>query len=260
MLTDDDAPSLALAPGSIKVTATTSDDKAFVAEPVSIANALITGDIATPWHTHDRTDPMAQTTLRRCQAHAKSTGGRCRKPVRAGATVCYWHGGAAPQVKVKADERAHLERARRAAETLGSPADVDPHDALLQEVHRTAGHVAWLAGIVAQLQRDELVRGITKTVYLPDGSRRVEAEAAVNIWVRLYQAERDHLRRVSVDAIRAGVEERRVELEAQTAHELAERVRMALVDLGIDPTDPRVRRVVRLRLIEGGSDAPPGAS
>jgi hypothetical protein len=41
----------------------------------------------------------------RCTAKAKSTGGRCNNPAIFGGTVCRLHGGSAPQVKAKAQER-----------------------------------------------------------------------------------------------------------------------------------------------------------
>lgn len=40
-----------------------------------------------------------------CTATAKSTGERCQNPAIKGGTVCHQHGGAAPQVKAKAQER-----------------------------------------------------------------------------------------------------------------------------------------------------------
>lgn len=41
----------------------------------------------------------------RCTATAKSTGEQCKNDAIKGGTVCYQHGGAAPQVKKKAQER-----------------------------------------------------------------------------------------------------------------------------------------------------------
>lgn len=41
----------------------------------------------------------------RCHAHSKRTGEQCSKYAIPGARVCYYHGGAAPQVKAKAMER-----------------------------------------------------------------------------------------------------------------------------------------------------------
>lgn len=43
--------------------------------------------------------------MSQCTATAKSTGERCQRPAIKGGEVCYQHGGAAPQVEKKAQER-----------------------------------------------------------------------------------------------------------------------------------------------------------
>ena len=40
-----------------------------------------------------------------CTAHARTTGEQCRNPAMNGATVCRMHGGAAPQVRARAQRR-----------------------------------------------------------------------------------------------------------------------------------------------------------
>lgn len=55
-------------------------------------------------------DPMAATdpkaaSKRRCTAHSRTSGKQCGQPPIPGGTVCRFHGGAAPQVKLKAAER-----------------------------------------------------------------------------------------------------------------------------------------------------------
>lgn len=87
------------------------------------------------------------------------------------------------------------------ATTLGEARVVEPNAALLAEIHRTVGHVEALAAIVAEIPRDELVRGVTKVVEEGGefGSRTVTVEAAPNVWLRLYREERRHL----LDACRA---------------------------------------------------------
>ena len=42
---------------------------------------------------------------RRCRAHSSQGGERCKKAAILGGTVCATHGGSAPQVRAKADER-----------------------------------------------------------------------------------------------------------------------------------------------------------
>lgn len=63
----------------------------------------------------------------RCKAKSKHSGKQCKKPPIRGAAVCRAHGGAAPQVRRKADERI-----REYVERM-----VDP-DRLLREAARLA--------------------------------------------------------------------------------------------------------------------------
>jgi hypothetical protein len=59
--------------------------------------------------------------------------------------------------------------------------------------------------------------------------------------------------RVAKVAIDAGVEERQVRLTEAQAQQLAAVIRAILADLGHDLKDESVRKVVRLRLVEGGN-------
>lgn len=137
------------------------------------------------------------------------------------------------------------EKARKAVVTLGLPRVVSPTDALLEEVHRTAGHVAWLAQKVQELDtvtggensgEHALVWGTTKVVDKGAGeSPGVDTteEAKPSIWYTLYAAERDRLVKVASEALKAGVEERRVRLaesQGQLVGGLVQRVLGALFD------------------------------
>ena len=146
-------------------------------------------------------------------------------------------------------KHAQKIQAERAVATLGLPRDVAPHVALLEEVHRAAGHVAWIGEIVGRMQEKELVQGVTKAIRHPDGTQTVEAQAAISVWVKLYHDERDRLVRVSKAALDAGVAERFVRLAEQEAQHLASVVKAILTDLGHDLADPQVREVVKLRLV-----------
>ncbi len=74
----------------------------------------------------------------------------------------------------------------------------------------------------------------------------------MNVWVRLHQEWHDRLVRVAKTAIDAGVEERQVRLAEAQAQRLAAVIRAILTDLGYDLEEENVRKVVRLRLLEGG--------
>ena len=198
--------------------------------------------------------------MERCGANTKR-GAICNKPAGWGTPYrhgrCKLHGGASP-THVKAAQRREAELA---VVTLGLARDVDPHEALLEELHRAAGHVAWLGEVVGELDKNQVVYGITRTVQHPDGTRTVEARAGINVWVKLYQDERDRLVRVAKAALDAGVAEQQVRLTEAQAQQLAALIRAILTDLGHDLADEHVREVVRLRLTEGGNgdrQLPPG--
>ena len=189
--------------------------------------------------------------MERCGANTKR-GAVCGKPAGWGTPYrhgrCKLHGGATP-THLRAAQRREAERA---VELFGLPREVDPHEALLEEVHRAAGHVAWLGEVVGDLDKNEVVHGIVRTVQHPDGTRTVEARAGINVWVKLYREARDRLVWVAKAAIDAGVAEHQVRLAEGQAQQLAQLMRAILTDLGHDPADEQVREVVRLRLIEDG--------
>lgn len=114
-----------------------------------------------------------------------------------------------------------------AVESFGLPVIVDPHTALLDELHRTAGAVAWLGAVVADLDREAVVWGRTRSKVGGDDHGQT-FEASPNAWVSLWQVERKHLVDVSRECIKAGIEERRVRLAESAGQELASVLRRVL--------------------------------
>lgn len=165
---------------------------------------------------------------RRCTAKSKRSQERCKRAAIIGGTVCSMHGGKSPAVAARA-------AARSALATYGAPLALDPLDALLGELHRTAGHVAWLGQQVAQLN-DAMVP--TMFGLQPSG------------WIDLYRRERAHLARVSADCLKAGVEERRVRLAEAQGELVADLLRRVITSLGLDPASEEVRTVVRRELLQ----------
>lgn len=164
----------------------------------------------------------------KCRAKTKS-GGECRNPAgfhtdHPGFGRCYFHFGTTP-TGIKAAQRI---AATNAVATYGLPREIDPWMALLEEVHRTAGHVAWLGLQVAE-----------QNASLQD--------IAVAPWLGLYQAERAHLVRVARAAVEVGVAERQVRLAEAQGALLATVMRGILDELG-HADDPRVDEVVQRHL------------
>lgn len=117
---------------------------------------------------------------------------------------CHSHGGATPTHEASA--RRIL--AEQAAATYGLPVDVDPAQALLDEVHRTAGHVAWLGALIAGMEERDLVWGLSEETVMPGGDGEgggtiTKHKAGASVWLDLYQRERKHLAAVARDALGA---------------------------------------------------------
>ncbi|WP_277310415.1 hypothetical protein [Spongiactinospora sp. TRM90649] len=160
-------------------------------------------------------------------------------------------------MRAAAARRLERETAQRAMVTYGLPRAVDPADALLEEVHRTAGHVAWLAEKVAALDEGDLVWGTTVEVDKGSGQfggTDTTQAAKPSVWVELYRSERRHLTEVCKTALAAGVAERQVRLAEQQGAMLADVIGRVLDALDLTPgQQARVAEVVprELRAVSG---------
>jgi len=150
---------------------------------------------------------------------------------RTGAPVCPRHGGHAPQVERARERRIKEQNARAAVGRLDLSRKVDPVTALLEEIYRTAGVVAWLDEKVRALNDKEMVWGKTEEVHKSSGEHPgtdTKYAAERNVWVQFWQDERAHLVRVCREAITAGIEERMVRLAEQEGALVADVLRRAL--------------------------------
>lgn len=114
------------------------------------------------------------------------------------------------------------------AQRYGEERGINPFVALLEEVRRTAGHVSWLG---------------LKVQEAPDDDALLTTHQA---WLKLYQAERVHLVKVSETAVRLGLEERVVKVEERRADMVARVLIGTLEALGI-PAEIRQRAPEVLR-------------
>jgi hypothetical protein len=168
----------------------------------------------------------------RCVAHSTRSGKRCRRLAIVGGTVCPTHGGRAPQVQQAAQRRRAEIAARDAIATYGLPVEVAPDQALLEEVHRTAGHVAWLSHLIGDFSDETHLKQYGASTS-SDGALVTWERPAV--WVELYQSERKHLVAVCKTAIAAGIAERQVQLAERQGELVAELLRVAITAAGLTP-------------------------
>jgi hypothetical protein len=116
---------------------------------------------------------------------------------------------------------AHRIMARRTADLYGIPRHIDPADGLIEEYWRTAGIVAGLEKKVASLPESELTWGVTEVTEgegtaldeagNPVAAKVVKRRASVNVWVRLFNEERDRYSKLGIEIVRLGLEARRDE-------------------------------------------------
>lgn len=131
--------------------------------------------------------------------------------------------------------------------TYGGPIEVEPGLALLQEVHRTAGHVSYLGSVVADLEKAELT-GPVGSDGMNDQSVIMHPAYKPSVWVEMYQGERSHLARVCKMALDAGIAERQVRVAEQQGELFAGAIRAILGDLGV-LNHPEAPAVVRRHLM-----------
>lgn len=175
-----------------------------------------------------------------CTATSKQTGNQCRNTAVPGLKVCRIHGGSTARAKAAAARNLETQRARDAANQLGIPLDVSPQQALLDEVQRAAGMVAYYGQKVAEIAEQDanrLVNGVTRVEQregFQAGTTKT-VEATTSVWLRLWNEERDRLTRVAAAALKAGIEERRVQLAEAQGALIADVIRRILNRLNLTP-------------------------
>lgn len=180
--------------------------------------------------------PIDAPGMRLCGATTR-TGGCCKQPAMRGGARCRIHGGSAPAVRRKAAEVVAEASIMEVARHYGVPRDVSPIDALTEELHRTQGHVDWLAHQIPHRPQDASLLAV-------------------------YTAERNHLAKLADAMVRSNVEQRRVVLAEETAQRLELAINSIVGGLRFDPASPHVRQVVAHHLrsaagLESLDGAPP---
>lgn len=119
---------------------------------------------------------------------------------------CSFHGGNTPTLRTSAAKYVGGEVVDKMTMSYGYgvPIKLSPTEALLQEVRRTGGHVAWLADRIQLWEMADENGTLSKPI------TEVQQQ-----WLDLYHKERANLVKVAKTALDAGVAERKVRLAEQ---------------------------------------------
>lgn len=187
--------------------------------------------------------PPLPNDEQRCTATSTGSGNRCRLFAIRGGTVCWKHGGRAPQVRRKAQERlamAEAEQSIRAElQRLGDvePTTIDPVQTLLERVA--------IGSAMCRILEREI--GKLEQLHGPDHL----GDAVPDVRVRLLRDWSDQVARHCKLLIDARVDERRIRLAEGMGETLALTIRAILEELGV-LEDPRVPGIVRRHLLAAG--------
>lgn len=186
-----------------------------------------------------------------CCPHVKN-GVQCKAP--AGSRTTHWgtgkcsrHEGSFKYYNLK-QVRLYVQQ-KLDSGLYGDPLQISPDEALLLEVHRTAGHVEWLRQTIQQMgeERDSANRDSKGVLYQYTPAMGVTASGIL----QLYKEERQHLVRCCKAAIDGGVAQRRVEIAQQQAQLMAH-VMLSLVndsELGLEYEQQlKARKLIRKHL------------
>ena len=149
----------------------------------------------------------------------KRTGGVCGALPLKGQKRCRIHGGALGRSKAAAVVNLEMADQSLLAWNNITPQDIHPVDALMDLVQWTAGEVDYWRRRVALLREQDIV-GMMETRRVEGTDRGqstdlVESSVATNVAVKMLQDASNRLEKYAASALKAGVDERKVQLAEQ---------------------------------------------
>jgi hypothetical protein len=222
---------------------------------------------------HSTVEPNAGVSVSACSGHRSRVrddeGGLlpCRnQPVR-GLTVCRFHGAASERARRRAEralaqqaEEERLTKARKIAARFAlTVTDTNPLDAIQAELDRGAGLIQYYLAKLVEVDDKALTFGVAKIEDIRAGQgrpgRNTTFEAQPSMWLRLLNEERDRHAKLAVEAVKIGLEARRVQIRQEESRALIAVLDGSLRALGLDPGDAKVAAVVarQLEALPGGA-------
>lgn len=172
------------------------------------------------------TDAEGGSGYDKCGANGRS-GNPCARPAgwgtdHVGIGRCKLHGGSTPSHQ----RSAAIARAEQACDTLGIPIETDGISALTNRLWEAEGDLCFYREQVAALGEDitEMEEG---------GGEYAASKRVPHVLVTLYHQAEERSARIAAECIKAGVEQRRLELDQARAAEVFRCVAEALKVMGL---------------------------
>jgi len=146
-------------------------------------------------------------------------GKECHRPAGVGTDhygigPCSAHVGTAPGVANHHIKQKAVRDMTEQQFIFGQPINITPEEAIMQELHRTAGIVNWLEGKLNQ-QSDNAQSDDGITAYHP------KTGVKQSVWMDMYQNERDRLAQVAKTAASMGIAQRQIQIVEEQGRMLA---------------------------------------
>lgn len=154
---------------------------------------------------------------------------------------CKSHGGCTPSGIQSA---AREELASRHL-LFGQSIEIDPGEGLLQEVARSNGFIKFIERVLEEKGIDDAAAKDPARLILELSDKGWQAQA----WVEIWQKERIQFARNCKLALDAGIAERQIRIVEQFAELIGDLVYNLMIDLGVDPEEPRNRQIAHRQLM-----------
>lgn len=173
-----------------------------------------------------------------CGARKKNND-PCASSPAPGATRCGRHGGKSPRAKAAAEQRVAEAEAREILGTIDPTAPREnPVEMLLNLIYGKGAEIAWLRAKVKSLDEEALTYGLTEqqTGVGPQGPVDVSTfKTEQNIWWKLLREAENQLAQWTSMALRANIDERRVQIAESQGNAVAGVIRKVLDALQLTP-------------------------
>lgn len=170
----------------------------------------------------------------RCKGTSKSSGERCPMWAIKGGTVCYHHGGAAPQTKAAAAQRIATRKIEQDVEAVLAHEGIEGVADPLQELSKLAS------------SSQALMNALGARVNSLDELEHFDAKnsPAIKAEVQMYERAMDRTARLLSDLVRHGFTERQIKIEESEAMLVAGVLRRVIAAMGLSAEQQKTAQVL----------------